>query len=207
MNSARKIILATCATSLILFANLALAEGDPERGKVLANTCMGCHGIKGYRNAYPSYRVPMLGGQQEEYLVLSLQGYKNESRAHLTMQAQAATLSDQDMRDIASFLVSQGDLETGSARSNGQITRGKEKAVVCSACHGQNGVSAAPNWPTLAGQHEDYLVEVLNQYKNGERKDAVMAGQVVNLTSDDMEDLAAYYAAQPGLFTADYTGK
>lgn len=204
MHSARKIIF---VTGLILLATLVQADSDTERGKLLADTCMGCHGIKGYRNAYPSYRVPMLGGQQEEYIVLSLQGYKNESRAHLTMQAQAATLSEQDMRDIASFLASQGDVETGSAGSNGQITRGKEKAVVCSACHGQNGISAAPNWPTLAGQHEDYLVQVLNQYKNGERTDAVMAGQVVNLTPQDMKDLAAYYAAQPGLFTADYTGK
>jgi len=204
MHSARKTLL---LTGLMLCATLAQADGDPVRGKLLADTCMGCHGIKGYRNAYPSYRVPMLGGQQEEYLVLSMQGYKNESRAHLTMQAQAASLSEQDMRDIASFLVSQGEVESGSAKSNGQITRGKEKAVVCAACHGQNGVSAAPNWPTLAGQHEDYLVQVLKQYKNGERTDAVMAGQVVNLSADDIKDLAAYFAAQPGLFTASYTGE
>ena len=204
MHSVRNIIL---LTGLVLVATFAQADGDAERGKLLADTCMGCHGIKGYRNAYPSYRVPMLGGQQEEYLVLSLQGYKNESRAHLTMQAQAADLSEQDMRDIASFLVSQGEVQSGSASSNGQITRGKEKAAVCAACHGQDGISSAPNWPTLAGQHEDYLVEVLNQYKNGERKDAVMAGQVVNLSAQDIKDLAAYYAAQPGLFTASYTGR
>ena len=204
MHFARNIIL---LTGLILCATFAEADGDAELGKVLADTCMGCHGIKGYRNAYPSYRVPMLGGQQEEYLVLSLQGYKNESRAHLTMQAQAASLSDQDMRDIASYIVSQGEVRSGSAKSNGQITRGKEKAVVCSACHGQDGISSAPNWPTLAGQHEDYLVEVLNQYKSGERTDAVMAGQVVNLSVEDFKDIAAYYAAQPGLFTARYTGK
>ena len=204
MHSVRNIIF---LIGLVLFATLAQAEGDVERGKLLADTCMGCHGIKGYRNAYPSYRVPMLGGQQEQYIVLSLQGYKNESRAHLTMQAQAADLSEQDMRDIASFLVSQGEVQSGSASSNGQITRGKEKAAVCAACHGQDGISSAPNWPTLAGQHEDYLVQVMNQYKNGERKDAVMAGQVVNLSADDIKDLAAYYAAQPGLFTARYTGR
>lgn len=193
--------------SLLLSLSLAHAAGDAERGKILADTCLGCHGIKGYRNAYPSYRVPRLGGQQEEYLVLSLQGYKDEARAHRTMQAQAATLSEKDMRDIAAYLVSQGDIETGSARSNGQITRGKEKAVVCAACHGPDGISPAPNWPTLAGQHEDYLEEVLWQYKKGARKDAVMAGQVVNLTKKDIRDIAAYYAAQPGLFTASYTGK
>lgn len=193
--------------SLLFAATLANAAGDSERGKMLADTCLGCHGIKGYRNAYPSYRVPKLGGQQEEFLVLSLVGYKNESRAHLTIRAQAASLTEQDMRDVAAYFVSQGEAETGSARSNGQITRGGEKAVVCSACHGKNGVSAAPNWPTLAGQHEDYLVEVLSQYKHGEREDAVMAGQVVNLMDKDIRDIAAYYAAQPGLFTASYASE
>jgi len=56
-----------------------------------------------------------------------------------------------------------------------------------------------PNWPTLAGQHEDYLQQALTQYKLGGRTDPVMAGQVLNLTEDDIKDLAAYYAAQPGL--------
>jgi cytochrome c553 len=204
MHLIRKIL---CLTGLVIATLPTHAAGDAERGAVLADTCLGCHGIKGYRNAYPSYRVPKLGGQQEEFIVISLKGYKNESRAHLTMQAQAATLSDQDMRDLAAYFVSLGELETGASKSNGQITRGKEKAVVCSACHGQNGLSAAPNWPSLAGQHEDYLVQVLWQYKNGERKDAVMAGQVLNLSDKDINDLAAYYAAQPGLFTASYTGE
>lgn len=180
------------------------AAGDVERGEVLADTCMGCHGISGYRNAYPSYRVPKLGGQQEEFIVISLQGYKKSSRAHLTMQAQAASLTEQDMRDLAAYFTSQGEIESGGSRTSGKIARGKEKSAVCSACHGQNGVSPAPNWPTLAGQHEDYLVQVLMQYKTGERKDAVMAGQVINLTTKDIKDIAAYYAAQPGLFTASY---
>jgi cytochrome c553 len=182
----------------------AWAAGDAERGELLADTCLGCHGIKGYRNAYPSYRVPKIGGLDEEYIVIALQGYRSEMRAHLTMQAQAASLSDQDMKDLAAYFASQGELEQGKPRGGAQVARGQEKAAVCAACHGQNGVSAAGNWPSLAGQHEDYLRNVLGQYKSGARKDPVMAGQAVNLSDEDIADLAAYFAALPGLYTVAY---
>jgi cytochrome c553 len=189
------IICAACQFSSIQAAD------TPERGAILADTCLGCHGVAGYRNGYPSYRVPKLGGQKEEYLYLGLQGYKSQGRAHQTMRAQAATLSEQDMRDLASYFASRGDLRTGSEPSGAQLARGREKSVVCAACHGETGISPSPSWPSLAGQHEDYLLEVIWQYKNGGRKDPVMAGQVVNLSADDIEDIAAYYSAQPGLFT------
>jgi cytochrome c553 len=64
-------------------------------------------------------------------------------------------------------------------------------------------VSPAPNWPSLAGQHKDYLVEVMVQYQNGQRNDPVMVGQAINLSIADIEDIAAFYSVQPGLFTAD----
>lgn len=182
-----------------------LAAGEPERGAVLAETCLGCHGIPGYRNAYPSFRVPKLGGQKEEYLVIALKGYKQDSRAHQTMQAQAVSLSEQDMRDIAAFIAAQGEAEGGEiVEGGGQVARGREKAAVCSACHGEAGISPAPNWPNLAGQYESYLAHSITQYRSGARKDPVMMGQATNLTDQDIADLAAFYAAQQGLYTADY---
>jgi cytochrome c553 len=187
---------------LTLAAMMAMpvqAAGDAENGAALATACMGCHGIPGYRNAYPSYRVPKLGGQHEEYLALGLKGYQVESRAHLTMQAQAADLSEQDIHDLSAYFSAQGELSSGSAKSSARIGRGKEKSATCTACHGEAGISSMPNWPILAGQHEDYLKQALHQYKIGNRKDPVMAGQVVNLTEEDIKDLAAYFAAQPGL--------
>ena len=177
----------------------ASAEADLERGAELADACMGCHGIPGYRNAYPSYRVPKLGGQHQEYIEIALQGYRNQQRAHGTMHAQAADLSDEDIVNLSAYFASLDELETGNPKSGGQVSRGKEKAVTCSACHGENGVSPMPNWPTLAGQHKDYLEQALLQYKAGERSDAVMAGQVINLSKQDIQDLAAFYAAQQGL--------
>jgi len=76
---------------------------------------------------------------------------------------------------------------------------GKEKAKSCAACHGPDGNSAAPDFPRLAGQHYDYLVKSLSDYKAGERKNAIMAPQAANLSKRDIEDLAAYFSQQQGL--------
>jgi cytochrome c553 len=179
------------------------AAGDAARGAILADTCMGCHGIPGYRNAYPSYRVPKLGGQSSEYIVLALQGYKNQTRPHNTMHAQAAMMPEQEMRDVAAFFASEGQLESTGAPAG----PAPEKAATCVACHGEGGVSATPAWPSLAGQHRDYLVHALNEYNNGVRKDPVMGSQAIGLTPAEIQDLAAYYAGRPGVFTVHYSKK
>ena len=102
---ARVLGLVLCLTGLVLTAGVR-AEGDPEAGKSKALPCMGCHGIPGYFNVYPSYRVPKLGGQHQAYIVAALQAYKNGQRSHKTMIAQATTLNDQDMQDIAAYFAS-----------------------------------------------------------------------------------------------------
>ena len=79
------------------------AAGDAAAGKIKAFTCMGCHGIPSYNNVYPTYHVPKLGGQHADYIVAALNEYKSGQRNHATMRAQATTLSDQDMQDIAAF--------------------------------------------------------------------------------------------------------
>lgn len=76
---------------------------------------------------------------------------------------------------------------------------GKEKAKTCAACHGPDGNSAAPDFPRLAGQNQDYLVKALSDYKAGERKNPIMAPQAANLSKRDIEDLAAYFSHQSGL--------
>jgi cytochrome c553 len=190
------------ASALLGMALPATAQdaGDAARGQKLADTCMGCHGIPGYRNAYPSYSVPQLAGQHPEYLVIALQGYKARTRKHDTMYAQAASLSDQDMRDMAAFLAGSAPLKTGAAVD----APGKDKSTACVACHGEGGHSQMPNWPVLAGQKADYIEHALHQYKSGERKDPIMGAQVAALTDADIRALASYFAAQPGLQTATY---
>jgi cytochrome c553 len=85
---------------------MAGAEGDPERGKQKAETCLGCHAIENYTNVYPTYPVPKLGGQNAQYIVDALKAYASGDRPHVTMHAQAATLSDEDRQEIAAFLSS-----------------------------------------------------------------------------------------------------
>lgn len=82
------------------------AAGSAERGKALTYTCQGCHGVTGYKNAYPSYSVPKIAGQTNEYLLAALSGYKQGTRKHPTMQAQSQSFSDQDIADIAAYLSS-----------------------------------------------------------------------------------------------------
>ena len=89
---------------------------------------------------------------------------------------------------------------TGAAHA-GNPDAGKEKSKTCAACHGPDGNSAAADFPKLAGQHYDYLLKTLKDYKSGERKNAIMAPQVANLSQRDLEDLAAFYSAQRGLVT------
>jgi cytochrome c553 len=173
--------------------------GDAERGATLAETCYGCHGIPESHNAYPSYLVPKLGGQNAAYITVALQGYRRGTRGHVTMQAQAATLSDQDIADIAAYFAGLPG-EPAAGRTSGtaaQIAAGKEKSMTCVQCHGQEGVAAAAQWPNLGGQHESYLVQALEQYKDGRRNDMLMGPLVAQLDDTAIEDIAAFFAAQP----------
>lgn len=90
---------------LLAVTSTALA-GDPEAGSKKAETCLGCHGVSDYVNVYPTYHVPKIGGQHEEYLIAALNAYKNGDRSHGTMQANALSLSDEDIADIAAYFAS-----------------------------------------------------------------------------------------------------
>ncbi|QDI03347.1 MULTISPECIES: c-type cytochrome [Xanthomonas translucens group] len=82
----------------------AAVAGNADNGRLLTYTCQGCHGVTGYKNAYPSYRVPKIGGQSAQYLTQALSEYRLGKRKHPTMQAQAESFSDQDIADIAAYL-------------------------------------------------------------------------------------------------------
>jgi cytochrome c553 len=82
----------------------------------------------------------------------------------------------------------------------GDAAAGKEKSKTCAACHGPDGNSPAADFPRLAGQHYDYLLRAISEYKSGVRKSAIMMPMVDKLTRRDMEDLAAYFSQQKGLF-------
>jgi cytochrome c553 len=107
MNSMTRLhMLGLVAATALFAATSAHAEGDKAAGRKLVYTCAGCHGVPGYTNAYPQYPVPKIAGQNEQYIVNALHGYRNGDRKHPTMDAQAESLSDADIQDIAAYLSS-----------------------------------------------------------------------------------------------------
>ena len=93
----------------------------------------------------------------------------------------------------------------GTALAAGDIDAGKAKSAPCVACHGADGNSPSGAFPIIAGQYQDYLVQALKDYKTGARKNPIMAPFAANLTAQDREDLAAFYASQKSnLYTVEY---
>lgn len=189
-------IVAMLAASV--YVQVAAADVDASRGEAIGAGCLACHGIEDFRNADPPYRVPKLGGQAATYLVNALQGYRNGARSHPIMSAQAKSLTEQQIEDVAAYLAGLGSVAVTAGGSDGSAPAA---ARTCAACHGQNGISLSPTWPTLAGQHEDYLVYALEQYRDGKRKNGVMMPVGGMLSDADIEVLARYYAGLEGLET------
>jgi cytochrome c553 len=171
---------------------------DVSTGEKLAYTCHGCHGIPDYKNAFPVYSVPKLGGQHVAYLVVALKAYAKQERPHATMHAQAVSLSDQDMQAVAQYLSGR---EIAKGRPVGTAPKA---AQTCIACHGTDGIGIMPEYPNLTGQHADYIEQALKAYRSGQRKNAVMAGMAGALKDEDIDELAEYYGRQqPSLCSTD----
>jgi cytochrome c553 len=176
------------------FASVALAQdqplqGDPKHGKAISYTCLGCHGIEGYKNAYPMYSVPKLEGQRPEYLAAALHEYKSGDREHLTMHSQASTLSDQDIADIAAYFAGKPLASQGKPAGTPP-----QAATLCVSCHGQDGVAIAPAYPSLAGQHQDYIERAIDEYRKGGRKNPIMKGFAAQLKDEDIRVIAEYFS-------------
>jgi cytochrome c553 len=179
-------------------APAAPAAGDAHRGKLLSYTCLGCHGIDGYKNAYPDYSVPELEGQHPEYLAAALHGYRDGDRSHITMHSQASVLSDQDIADVAAYLAGK-PLAASGKPPEGTVPKA---GALCTSCHGQNGVAIASMYPSLAGQHEDYLVRAMDEYQKGGRKNPIMKQMLATVKDEDIREIAHYFSIQrPGLLT------
>ena len=209
MSLSRPLIAVTLALAFSASAT-AFAAGDAARGKVLSYTCLGCHGIEDYRNAYPDYNVPRLSGQHAAYIVAALKEYRNGERQHPTMQVQAATLSDQDMADIAAYFASQkgrvGAADPKIVARGEALFRGGnlEKGLpACTGCHSPNGAgNAAAGFPHLGGQHAQYIAKQLTDFRKEEGGrandgDAMTMRTIARKLSD--EDIAAVSSYIQGL--------
>ncbi len=180
------------------FAQQAQPTGNAQRGRIVASTCLGCHGIEGYRNAYPDYAVPRLSGQHADYLAAALQEYRSDARQYPTMHMQALSLSDQDIADVAAYLAGEPLVAAGTA-SPAQVP---QPALVCTSCHGINGIGVAPMYPSLAGQHASYIARAIQEYQTGYRKNPIMNGMAATLKPADVAIIANYFSSlKPGLHT------
>src|SRR5277367_4470645 len=196
------------STALSLWSLGAHATGDPAQGEMKFYTCFGCHGIENYRNAYPNYSVPKLRHQDAAYIISALHEYRSGERPHPTMHAQAASLSDQDIEDIAAYLQGPQPVKPAAAAA---ASNAPKQVAACVACHGENGLGVeAPLTPkpaVLAGQHADYLEQALVQYRTGRRKNVVMDGMAQLLATDqDVKIAAEYFAKQASPLVSATTG-
>ena len=190
-------VLLGIGLALSVVALAAQAEGNAVRGKELGYTCHGCHGIANYKNAAPMYSVPKLGGQQAAYMEAALKEYASGDRVHPTMHAHAVSNSEQNRADIAAFF-------QGNNPVNNQVKGTPPAAVqVCTACHGTNGVGISADYPTLAGQQQDYIEHALRDYKSGKRKNAIMGGIAGTVKDADIAAIAAFFAKQKTLCSTD----
>ncbi len=104
----KKLLFAGLASASLVTMSLA-EQGDVEEGRVIAFSCLGCHGIPFQTNVYPTYFVPKIKGQTAGYIEAALLAYRDGSRHHGTMQAQANSLSDEDIRNVAAYFASLGE--------------------------------------------------------------------------------------------------
>ena len=159
-------------------------------GKAAAAGCGGCHGEAGISTT-PG--MPSLIGLDPKYFIAAINAYKGGQRKHDMMKTLVSGLSEADLNNIALFYALQ---KPGKAQtpSPGNAAAGKTAAAACSGCHGEEGVSASPTTPSLAGQDAQYFVDAMRAYKDGSRSDATMKGPAASVDQASAKNLAAYYA-------------
>ncbi len=174
---------------------VAKVAGDAAAGsKKHAGSCASCHGAAGIS---PNDTWPNLAGQNAAYLVRILGAYKSGDQTDVMMSPIAKTLTDADVQNLAAYYAGLSCKAPPGETSKGDAAAGKALAAKnCAACHGETGIGSNPAWPNLAGQRAGYLVNVLKAFRGGLRKDPLMAGVVRGLSDADIDNLAAFYAAQ-----------
>lgn len=201
----KKLLQISLALATAFGAVVAQAQ-DVKAGEKKVAMCIGCHGIVGYQASFPEiHRVPMIAGQNAKYIVAALQGYAKGDRKHPTMRGIAASMSEQDMADVAAFYEQQAKLPAvadsvpaAPAKVAELLTKG-----ACISCHGANfSKPIDPTYPKLAGQHADYLTVALKAYKteknaNVGRANGVMAGQVKQFSNAELKAMAQYISTLP----------
>ncbi|MGP0094458.1 MAG: DmsE family decaheme c-type cytochrome [Xanthobacteraceae bacterium] len=170
-------------------ADALRAYRDGSRDKVVA--CAACHGEGGISKTPGS---PSLVGLDPKYLVPAMKAYVTGQRKHTVMKALLSGVGEAELNNIALYYVRQSPARAPTPPV-GDPSAGKAASASCAGCHGAEGVSANPVWPSLAGQDAQYLADVLEAYKDGSRNDATMKALVAALDARTIKDIASYYAS------------
>jgi cytochrome c553 len=200
-------IVALLALLGTLGLSLSAAAQDAKAGEKKAAMCIGCHGIPDYKASFPEvYRVPKIAGQNAKYIISALNQYKKGDRKHPTMRGIAASLSDQDIADLAAFYSTEAQSEPAPAALSGAVPTNVAELLKkgnCASCHGANFTTPIdPTYPKLAGQHGDYLYIALREYQTDKnalvgRNNAIMVGMARPFTPAEAKILAAYFESLP----------
>jgi cytochrome c553 len=180
----------------------AFTMGDAGAGAAKAATCFACHGPGGNGAINPAW--PKLAGQHSSYIVEQLVEFKSAQRKVAVMMGQAATLSDDDMHNVAAYFAAQKPVPGVASKDAVAIAEKLYRAgdaarglPACSACHGPTGAgNAAADFPRLGGQNAAYAAAELNDYKTGERgsqgKGQIMAAIAAKLSDPEVQALSSY---------------
>ncbi|MBC8057335.1 MAG: c-type cytochrome [Rhizobiales bacterium] len=206
-NLVRSMIVLVALASTLALSQKAAAQ-NAQAGEKKAAMCIGCHGIPGYKASFPEiYQVPMIAGQNAKYIAASLAQYKKGDRKHPTMRGIAASLSEQDMADLAAFYSAGAKVEPVPATPAGTVPANVAALLAkgnCASCHGANySAPIDPSYPKLAGQHGDYLYVALREYQTSNnpligRNNAIMMGMAQPYTPAELKILSNYFASLPG---------
>ncbi|MBV8621454.1 MAG: cytochrome c4 [Curvibacter sp.] len=177
-----------------------VAKPDLAKGEATFATCAACHGTDG-NSSSPAY--PKLAQQHPEYLVKQLQEFKSGKRANPVMSGMAATLSDEDMKNVAYWVSSQKE-KPGFAKEKDLVTLGERifrgglpdrQIAACAGCHSPNGAGIPAQYPRLAGQQADYTVAQLVAFRDGVRTNSIqMTGEAAKLNDKEIKAVADYIA-------------
>ena len=180
---------------------LRVGSGDVDTGRTKSQLCQGCHGEKGI-SIDPL--IPKLAGQYDKYIAKQLRNYQAGIRTHQIMNAMAATINDEELADISSYFASQPRMK-GKGQATNELGKNlflkgnlSKMVVACVNCHGVNGKGLTPNtsmFPVIGGQHKEYLIKTLNDFKKDDRfnsPNAIMNRIVRSLSDAELEALADY---------------
>ena len=182
-------------------ADGAPPAGDIAAGKVVAASCAACHGIDGIS---PVAGVPHIAGQHAAYIQGTLMAYRKGARKDDGMHQAVAGLSEQNVADVAAYYAGlkgfssrpkEPQAAPAAAADQDPFAAVRTLTAMCAGCHGEDGNATAPGTPSLAGQHDNYLITAIEAYQGGTRAEPMMQALTKPLTRSQVEDIAYFYAA------------